>query len=159
MRELNGRVAVITGGGSGIGEALGRECASAGMQVVLADVEEESAERVAASLRDSGQRAIGVAVDVRDPASVEALAERTYDEYGACHLLANNAGVVLFRRAEEMEIGDWTWVLQVNLMGVVHGVSAFLPRMRAQGDECHIVNTGSVGTCLHRRSRGMGDTY
>lgn len=144
MKELKGKVAVVTGGGSGIGAALARALAADGMTVVTADVDAAAAEEVAAGIRSAGGRALGAAVDVRERASLEALAERTYAELGACHLLCNNAGVLVFRPLAETTERDFTWLFGVNVFGVIHGVAAFLPRMRAQGGEAHIVNTASM---------------
>ncbi len=144
MRELAGKVAVVTGGGSGIGAALARAFAGEGMDVVVADIEAEAAERVAADLRATGRRALAVRADVSDFESVEALAARTFDEFGACHVLCNNAGVLLMGAIETRTSKDWKWVLGVNLWGVIHGVQAFVPRMLAQPGEKQIVNTGST---------------
>jgi NAD(P)-dependent dehydrogenase (short-subunit alcohol dehydrogenase family) len=144
MRELAGKVAVVTGGGSGIGAALARAFAAVGMDVVVADIEAEAAERVAAEVRATGRRALAVRADVSNSESVEALAARTYDELGACHVLCNNAGVLLMGALETRTPKDWEWVLGVNLWGVIHGVLAFVPRMLAQPGEKQIVNTGSM---------------
>ncbi|MCZ6785120.1 MAG: SDR family NAD(P)-dependent oxidoreductase, partial [Proteobacteria bacterium] len=144
MEKLTGKVAVVTGGGSGIGEALARAFAGEGMHVVVADIEGEAAERVAREVRGTGARALAVRTDVADAESVRALADAVYAEFGAAHVLCNNAGVLLMGSAVGASVGDWQWVLSVNLMGVVHGVDAFLPRMRAQQGEAHIVNTSSV---------------
>ncbi len=144
MQELEGRVAVVTGGGSGIGAALARAFAAQGMHVVVADVEVAGAEQVAADVRAAGQRALAVHVDVSQLDSVEALAERSYRELGGCHLLCNNAGVIVLGPIESRTAKDWEWVLGVNLWGVVHGLLAFLPRMLAQPGEKHIVNTAST---------------
>ena len=144
MLELRGKVAVVTGGGSGIGAALARAFASHGMDVAVADVDVAGAEKVAADVRAAGQRALAVATDVSKLASVEALAQRTWDELGACHVLCNNAGVIVIGALESRSIADWEWVLGVNLWGVIHGVQAFVPRMLAQPGEKHIVNTGST---------------
>lgn len=144
MQELAGRVAVVTGGGSGIGAALSRAFASQGMDVVVADIELAGAEQVAEDVRAAGRRALAVQVDVSKPDSVEALAERSYRELGGCHLLCNNAGVLVVGPLENRTAKDWEWVLGVNLWGVVYGLLAFLPRMLAQPGEKHIVNTASV---------------
>jgi NAD(P)-dependent dehydrogenase (short-subunit alcohol dehydrogenase family) len=144
VRELRGKVAVVTGGGSGIGAALARACAAEGMAVVAADVDLAAAEAVAGEVRARGTRALAAAVDVRERASLDALAARTYRELGACHLLCNNAGVVLFRPLAETTERDFAWLLGVNALGVFHGVAAFLPRMRAQGGEAHVLNTASM---------------
>ena len=144
MLELAGKVAVVTGGGSGIGAALARAFASQEMDVVVADVDVAGAEKVAADVRAAGRRALAVPTDVSKLASVEALAERTYTELGGCHVLCNNAGVMVIGALESRSIHDWEWVLGVNLWGVIHGIQAFLPRMLAQPGEKHIVNTGST---------------
>lgn len=144
MRELEGRVAVVTGGGSGIGAALVRACAGAGMSVVVADIHGERAEQVAADVAAGGARTLAVPCDVGDLASVEALARRSYDEFGACHLLCNNAGVLVLGDAQSRSQGDWDWALRVNVRGATNGVAAFVPRMRAQGGEAHVMNTASM---------------
>lgn len=144
MRELRDRVAVVTGGGSGIGAAIALAAAEKGMHVVVADVEPDAAEKVAAQVRDRGRRALAVPCDVSERAALERLAERTYRELGACHLLCNNAGVVVFGSLDERSDEDWRWVLGVNLLGVIHGVQAFVPRMRDQEGEAHVVNTASM---------------
>ena len=144
MQDLKGRVAVVTGGGSGIGAALARALAAHGMDVVVADIEIAGAEQVAADVRAAGRRALAVQMDVSKLASVEALAERTYRELGGCHVLCNNAGVIVVGSLESRTAEDWEWVLGVNLWGVVHGLLAFLPRMLAQPGEKHIVNTAST---------------
>ena len=144
MQELKDRVAVVTGGGSGIGAALARALAANEMDVAVADVEIAGAERVAADVRATGRRALAVQTDVSKLASVETLAERTYGELGGCHLLCNNAGVIVMGSLESRTARDWEWVLGVNLWGVVHGLLAFLPRMLAQPGEKHIVNTAST---------------
>jgi NAD(P)-dependent dehydrogenase (short-subunit alcohol dehydrogenase family) len=144
MEKLDGKVAVVTGGGSGIGEALVHAFAREDMHVVVADIEQSAAERVADAARETGARALAVCTDVADAESVRELADAVYAEFRATHVLCNNAGVLLMGPAIGASAGDWQWVLSVNLMGVVHGVEAFLPRMRAQPGEAHIVNTSSV---------------
>ena len=158
MQDLAGKVAVVTGGGSGIGAALARALAAVAMDVVVADIELEAAEKVAAELGASGRRALAVRTDVSDLASVEALAERTFAELGACHLLCNNAGVLMMGALETRTPRDWTWVLGVNLWGVINGVLAFVPRMLAQPGEKHIVNTGSTAGLLAAPGVGIYGT-
>ena len=153
MREFRDRVAVVTGAAHGVGRALANECANEGMRLVVADIEGEPAEVVAASIRDRGGQAIAVETDVAERAQVEALAERTYAEFGAAHLLFNNAGVSMHKKIEESEVNDWEWVLAVNLWGPLNGIHAFLPRMRAQGGEAHIVNTASMSGLIARRNQ------
>jgi len=145
MREFAEKVAVITGGGSGIGAALCRLSASLGMKVVIADIDLDAAERVRASL--VGRSAIAARVDVSKAEEVEQLAHLAFGSYGAVHLLCNNAGVVpsgRHRPVWEYPLEDWRWAFDVNLMGVVHGLRSFVPRMLAQRAESHIVNTASV---------------
>ncbi len=144
MKELAGRVAVVTGGASGIGLALCRALLAEGMAVVVADVEAAALERATGDLGKNGGKVVGVRTDVTDPGSVEALAARVYDELGACHLLCNNAGVgAPSAKVWETTVNDWKWVHGVNVMGVVHGVLAFVPRMIASGEPGHVVNTSS----------------
>ena len=151
MRQLQGRVAVVTGAASGIGLAMARRFAAAGMRLVMADVEQAALAAAADALRGSGARVLAVRTDVGDEAQVNALADQAWDAYGAVHLVCNNAGVAspaLRTRAWESSLADWEWMLRVNLMGVLHGVRAFVPRMLAAGDEGHVVNTASVAGLL-----------
>ena len=143
MQELNGKVAVVTGGGSGIGRALALAFADEGMDIAIGDIERDAAERVADEVRAKGRRAAAVACDVTDLASVRALAEATRAELGGAHVVCNNAGVIGGNAAVEMSEGEWTWVLGVDLHGVVNGLQAFLPGLVEQG-EGHIVNTSSI---------------
>ena len=140
LQELDGKVAVITGGGSGIGASLARACAAAGMRVVVVDVNEERAASVAAELPDG--TAVARAVDVSDADAVQALADFAFDTFGAVHLLCNNAGVSPAGRIWDFTDDEWRWLLGVNVQGVANGIRSFVPRMIEQG-EGHIVNTGS----------------
>ena len=144
MEQLEGRVAVITGGGSGIGEGFARACHDAGMRVVVSDVEEDQAMRVANSIRELGGEAIGLRADVSDAASVQELADRAYEEFGEVNLLCSNAGVMMVAPLLETPIEDWQWTLGVNLYGAIHCTNAFVPRMREQDGEAHVVFTASV---------------
>jgi len=147
MREFGGRVAVVTGGGSGIGRGLCRGFAAEGMAVAVADVDLPSAEETAAGLRERGARAIAVHTDVSERKSLEELAERVQAELGGVHVVCNNAGVCIGGRPLENTQADWRWLVGVNLMGVVNGCHVFAPRLVAQGLG-HIVNTASVGGFL-----------
>ena len=143
MENLRDRVAVVTGAASGIGLATAQAFVAEGMRVVLADVDEAGAKREASSLGD--ELAHGVAVDVRDPASVEALAAAAVERFGAVHVIMNNAGIVTGGRAWEQPLEDWHRVLDVNLWGVVHGIRTFVPLLLANGDTGgHVVNTASM---------------
>jgi NAD(P)-dependent dehydrogenase (short-subunit alcohol dehydrogenase family) len=147
MKNLSGRVAVITGAGSGMGAAMARRFARSGMKIVVSDIDAVAAETTRADLCEAGHTAIAVRTDVANPAEVEALAEAAYEHFGSVHLLCNNAGIVPSGRQRtiwEYPLEDWQWSLGVNLMGVVHGIRSFVPRMLAQGDEGHVVTTASV---------------
>jgi NAD(P)-dependent dehydrogenase (short-subunit alcohol dehydrogenase family) len=148
MRDIHGKVAVITGAASGIGRELALACARAGAQVVLADVDEAGLAATAALASAAGGGSLQVRCDVSKLADIEALADRTYERFGAAHLLFNNAGVAVCGPTWTSTAEDWTWIVGINLMGVVHGVRTFVPRMLAQKDDCHIVNTASVAGLL-----------
>ena len=143
MDSLEGKVSVITGAASGIGLALAERSAREGMKVVLADVEPDALEQAVASIGALGAEALGVVTDVSDERSVETLADRSFDAFGAVHLLCNNAGVATGGVSWEAPRSDWEWVFGVNVHGVLNGIRAFVPRMLAQR-EGHIVNTASM---------------
>ena len=144
MKEFKGKVAVITGGASGIGRAIADRCVQEGMKVVLADVEDASLSQAETELKASGATVLAVKTDVSKRSEVERLAERAFDAFGQVHLLVNNAGVAAGGPPWEATWNDWEWVIGVNLWGVIHGVKVFAPRMLAQNTECHIVNTSSA---------------
>jgi NAD(P)-dependent dehydrogenase (short-subunit alcohol dehydrogenase family) len=150
MEDFEGKVAVVTGAASGIGRALSEQLASAGMKVVLADVEPETLRATTSELERRGFDVMGVPTDVSDPRAVEALAASTLDAYGAVHVLCNNAGVLapseLFRPRVplwEHSLSTWEWTFGVNFWGVVHGIRTFVPLMLSQEQEGHIVNMAS----------------
>ena len=143
MKEFKGKVAVITGGGSGIGLAIAQRCVQEGVKVVLADVNMADLTEAEAQLKAAGGTVISVRTDVAKRSDVEALAEKTLEAFGAVHLIFNNAGVGGGSTPWESTWNDWEWVLGVNLWGVIHGVKIFTPIMLAQNTECHIVNTSS----------------
>jgi NAD(P)-dependent dehydrogenase (short-subunit alcohol dehydrogenase family) len=155
VRELKGKVAVITGAGSGIGRELALACAREGARVVLADVDEAGMRETAARLVPLGTPTLQVRCDVSRPGDLDRLAERTYGEFGAAHLLFNNAGVAVAGPVWTATLEDWKWALDINLMGVVHGIRSFVPRMLAQKDECHVVNTASVAGLLSLPGSGV----
>lgn len=144
MKELGGKVAVVTGGGGGIGRGMALAFAGAGMRVAVADVDESAAERVRKELEALDCEAAAFGTDVLERDSVEDLARKVYERFGAAHLLCNNAGVTTFGTIESSSAADWDWVLGVNLHGVIHGLEAFLPRMKRQDGEKHVVNTASA---------------
>jgi NAD(P)-dependent dehydrogenase (short-subunit alcohol dehydrogenase family) len=143
MRELTGKTAFVTGGASGIGLALGRAFAEAGMKVMLADIESDALPAAIESLRNFGPAVRGVTCDVADPVSVERAAEVSYAAFGNVHVVCNNAGVAGGGGIDNISLDSWRWVLDVNLMGVLHGIKTFLPHIRAHGEGGHIVNTAS----------------
>ena len=141
MKEFQNRVAVVTGGASGVGKALAKAFLREGMKVVIADVEEPALKLAAEEL---GGEVMGVVTDVSDAASVQALADRVFDAHGACHILCNNAGVAAPNLdLWETEPSDFAWVHGVNVHGVAHGVQAFVPRMIESGEEGLVINTSS----------------
>ena len=151
MEELNDKVAVITGAGGGFGREFARRAARDGMRLVLADVQRDALDAVVDELRESGVAVIGEVVDVADSRQVAHLADRAFAEFGGVHLLMNNAGVGCGGYLWENSEKDWQWVLGVNLMGVVHGVQHFLPRMleaNGRGEPGHVVNTASMAGWL-----------
>ena len=141
LRELNNKVAVITGAGSGIGAALAKGLAAEGMRVVCADIVAPKAEATAASI---GQSAKAFCVDVADGGSVQALADFAFEQMGQVDLLINNAGVFQGGLSWERSIEDWDWAMSVNVYGLIHASRSFVPRMIAQDTEGHVVNTASV---------------
>ena len=145
MQSLAGRVAVVTGGGSGLGRAMCRRFGQEGMHVVLADVMADRVEQAAKELTAEGLDVTGVQADVTSQESVNALRDAALAKYGAVHVVCNNAGVGAGAEGKlwEHEAADWTWALAVNLWGVIHGINAFVPAMLDGGDEGHIVNTSS----------------
>lgn len=140
MQELTGKVAVITGGAGGIGRALADAFAAEGMRLVLADVEGPALDKAVGELPG----AIGVVTDVTDPSSVKNLADEAYAAHGAVHVLCNNAGVgPPSAKVWETTPNDWRWTFGVNVFGVANGVSEFVPRMLASGEEGVVINTSS----------------
>ena len=143
METFQDKVAVVTGGASGIGKALVRQLLARGAKVVIGDVEQSALDNAVAELSAGGEVS-GVVTDVSDPASVNGLADAVYERHGACHLLFNNAGVAApSANVWETTVNDWKWVHGVNVHGVIHGIQAFVPRMIAGGEEGHIINTSS----------------
>lgn len=145
MQEFAGKVAVVTGSGGGIGRALVERFVAEGMKAVVSDVVPELVESTTAELREQGHDVIGVVTDVTDLASVEALRDAAIDAFGAVHVLCNNAGIGSGSEGRfwEHHVNDWRWSFDVNVMGVINGINAFVPAMIAGGEEGHVVNTTS----------------
>jgi NAD(P)-dependent dehydrogenase (short-subunit alcohol dehydrogenase family) len=151
MRDLSGRTVVITGAGSGLGLEMARRAHLLGMRLVLADVEAGPLGRIVDEVRAAGGFALGEVVDVADDAQVARLSDRAFGETGDVGLLVNNAGVGGGGYVWETGEKEWRWVLGVNLMGVVHGLRHFVPRMleaEARGVGSHVVNTASIAGWL-----------
>ena len=139
LPELSGKVAVVTGGASGIGRGIATRLIGAGMQVVIADIERGPLDKTAGEIG-----ATGIAADVSDLSSVSSLARSVTERFGAVHVVCNNAGVGPMGRIADLTIADWHWIIGVNLYGVIHGVQTFLPILEANPDGGHIVSTGSM---------------
>ena len=144
MRDITGKVAFITGGASGMGLAMARSFAAAGMKVAIADVEQTALDRVKAEFDASNAEVITLRVDVTDRAAMEAAADATEAAFDKVHVLVNNAGVAVGGSLDQMSYEDWDWVMGVNLDGVVNGLQAFLQRIKAHGEGGHVVNTASL---------------
>src|SRR3954462_1707572 len=143
MKDLKGKVAVVTGAASGIGNGMATRFAEEGMKVVLADIEEGPLADAEKKLADTGATVLAVPTDVAKGEQMDALAQRTFEEFGTAHVICNNAGVAAGGPIWTLTEADWQWVLGVNLWGVIHGVRVFVPRLVEQG-EGHVVNTASI---------------
>ena len=158
MDSVRDKVAVVTGGASGIGRALCLAFAREGARVVVADLDATGMVDTVAGVAAAGGRAIAVKTDVSHLADVQALADRAFGEFGAVHVLCNNAGVALWGGLESATHRDWEWAIGVNLWGVIHGIEAFVPRMIARGEPGHIVNTASMAGLIASRGLGVYNT-
>jgi NAD(P)-dependent dehydrogenase (short-subunit alcohol dehydrogenase family) len=144
MNEFNDKVAFITGGASGIGFGMAQAFAERGMRIMLADIDREALEKSESELAARPAEVASVVCDVSDPRSVENARDATLDRFGGVHVLCNNAGVSVIGPTAELPQADWNWVLGVNLMGVLHGLQAFIPVMKKQGEPSHVINTASI---------------
>ena len=154
MDDFKGRVAVVTGAASGIGLGVTERFLGEGMKVVIADVEQESLDRQVKRLSEAGGDVLGVVCDVRQPEAVSRLAEQTLSHYGGVHVVMNNAGVAPAGPMLETQPADWRWIVEVNLLGVAYGVTAFGPILRDAG-EGHIINTASEAGLVTSAVLGM----
>jgi len=139
LPDLRGKVAVVTGGASGIGKGIATQFVAEDMRVIIADIEQDALDKTAAQIG-----AVGVPVDVSDLGSVQALARAAQELYGTVHVVCNNAGIGPMAAIKDLTMDDWHWMLGVNLYGVIHGVHTFLPMLLANSDGGHIVNTASM---------------
>lgn len=144
MNDFKGKTAVITGGASGIGLAMGRLFAGQGMNIVLADIEQEALDAAVNELQGRGANCLGVVTDVSSAEQVQVLAEQALERFGAIHVACNNAGVFTGGLLWEESLADYEWLMDVNIRGVVHGIRSFVPIMIQQDCPCHIVNTASM---------------
>lgn len=146
---LAGKVGVVTGGASGIGRSLAKAMVNEGMRVIVADVETDRLERTADELG-----ALAVTTDVSDASQVAALAARAVEEYGAVHLLCNNAGIGPMAAIADLTLADWQWMINVNLWGTIHGTTHFLPILKRNAEGGHILNTASMASLMQVPSLG-----
>jgi NADP-dependent 3-hydroxy acid dehydrogenase YdfG len=153
MRDVEGKVAFITGGASGMGLAMARSFAAAGMKVAITDIEQAALDRVAPEFAASNADFITLAVDVTDRTAMARAADATEAAFGKVHVVCNNAGVAVGGPIDQMSYQDWDWVTRVNLDGVVNGIQTFIDRMKAHGEGGHFVNTASMAG--HLALRGL----
>lgn len=155
LTDLRGKVAVITGGASGIGYAIAERLGREGARIVLTDIEQKALATKVTDLRALGVEAIGVVTDVSDASAVAALADKAWDAFGSVDILANNAGVVTYGPTQSATLDDWDWLIRVNLWGPIHGVNQFLPRMIAQKSPAHVLFTSSFAGVVPNRNLGV----
>ena len=144
MKDVAGKVALITGGASGIGLAMAHSFSAAGMKVVIADIEEAALQSATESFGNSNAGVITVQVDVTDRDAMADARQRTLDAFGKVHVLCNNAGVFIRGNIADMTYKDWDWVMKVNVDGVINGIVTFIDDLKAHGEGGHIVNTASI---------------
>lgn len=155
MQNLEGRVAFITGGASGVGLGMAKVFSAAGMKVVIADIRQDHLDQAMTQFAGTNQNVHAIRVDVTDRAAMAAAADETERVFGKVHVVCNNAGINLFSPMEEATYDDWDWVLGVNLGGVVNGVQTFVPRIRKHGEGGHVVNTASMASFISGPGAGI----
>ena len=155
MKQFTGKTAAVTGAASGIGRCLALDFARRGMDIAAADIEQAPLDRVRGEIEALGRKCLTVMTDVASPQAVQAFADAAFSRFGAVHILCNNAGVAVSGPMDKATHADWQWVLGVNLWGVIHGLEAFLPRMIAQRQEGHIVNTASMAGMIASKDFGI----
>jgi len=154
MKDVAGKVAFITGGGSGMGLGMARAFAAAGMKVMIGDIQLEAAQKAVDELKGKGFEAACVQVDVGSMESVQAAADKTIEVFGKVHVLCNNAGVAVGGYSEACSMRNWNWVVDVNLWGVVYGLQAFVPLILAQDEGGHVISTASMAGMVGLRGAG-----
>lgn len=157
MRDFRGKTAIVTGAASGIGLGIAKALATAGANIVLADLRPEPLAVAKKAIESIGVRAVAVTIDVSDPNSVAAAAQTALDAFGALHIAVNNAGVAMHGTpVEKVALEEWDWVIGVNVKGVINGIRTFVPMIRSHGQGGHVVNTGSVSSLFVREGRNQG---
>jgi NAD(P)-dependent dehydrogenase (short-subunit alcohol dehydrogenase family) len=157
MQDVQGKTAIVTGAASGIGRGIATALATAGANIVLADLRAEPLAAARRTIEATGARVATVIVDVSDPESVEAAGKVALDTFGALHIAVNNAGVAMHGTpVEKVTLQEWQWIIGVNVMGVINGIRTFVPMIRAHGQGGHVVNTGSVSSLFVREGRDQG---
>ncbi|HEX4016252.1 MAG TPA: SDR family NAD(P)-dependent oxidoreductase [Frankiaceae bacterium] len=154
MQRLAGRVAVVTGAGSGIGLALVERLATEGVRVVMADIDANTLTAQSKRLQASGVDVHAEVVDVSNPDAVEHLGRTVIDRYGSLHIAINNAGIVNTGNSWELSLEEWRRVIDVDLWGVIHGIRTFVPLILATGEEGHVINTASMAAVIARPKLG-----
>jgi NAD(P)-dependent dehydrogenase (short-subunit alcohol dehydrogenase family) len=154
MERLQGRAAVVTGAAGGIGLAVAEALATAGVRVLMTDLDGEALTRAASAVATAGGEVDTLQVDVRDPEAIERAADHAVDRFGGLHIAVNNAGTVNGGNSWELSLEDWHRVIDVNLWGVIHGVHAFVPRILQTGEEGHVVNVASMAAVTARAGIG-----
>lgn len=144
MKDFRGKVAVITGGASGIGRAMAERFAAEGMKIVIADIEQSMLDKTSEEIRAKNADVMAIRVDVSKADEMDALCIKAYEAFGKVHVLCNNAGVGIAGLSWQHSLHDWEWVMGVNLWGVIHGIRLFVPKMLAQNEEGHVINTASM---------------
>jgi NAD(P)-dependent dehydrogenase (short-subunit alcohol dehydrogenase family) len=144
VKEVSGKVAFVTGGGSGIGLGLAKVFTAAGMKVVIADVRQDHLDAAMCHLKSAGANVHAIVLDVTDRGAMERAAQETLRVFGKIHVLCNNAGVSIFGPMDEATYEDWDWIMGVNVNGVINGLQTFVPKIKAHGGGGHIVNTASM---------------
>jgi len=155
MQEVEGKVAFVTGGASGIGLGLAKVFSSAGMRVVVADIRQDHLDHAMSCLASEETSVHPIRLDVTDRQAMAAAADEAERVFGKVHVLCNNAGINLFASMDECTYDDWDWVLGVNLGGVVNGVRTFVPRIKRHGEGGHIVNTASMASFISGPGAGI----